>query len=352
MVEAKNSVGLPINEQAVTSFYELREKIWSASSEVLRKEYPQYFFNYAEIDNISGIRKKILNDWYQKNMCLINDRNEYFQAMNDLFDEIKEFLNEKKFLANFHIFGSYANGVPNGIGSDLDFFVVLPSLNDSVVLSDEINKWEAFKELIVFSRKLGPFENLTDIYSTGNGLARLYSFSYSGIEVEFHVIGLNDVYNLPKLLPGNIKRVFPIKPKNELRTSFKGKREFIPKPADSVPNYILSNNDCFIGFFPLHIATSNLVYKGLPSADYVSNSFLALVKGFLFYNEGYFKNEVGRVIGINPFFLTDDGFLYFVDKVLYYNQVSSYSQEKLKQLRQQYFNAVDQIKKRYNLSQF
>jgi hypothetical protein len=346
-----------ITEEMVTRFFNLRSEIWSSTPLELNSRYPEYFDGEESKyrpEYVGYVKKKILGDWYRKNICQINDREEYLRKMESLLEQIKIFLNEKGMFANFHLFGSYSNG-NSDIGSDLDFIAVLPWIKDNQDnIFIEFEKWKGLGSFIVFSKELGPFENLLPIYSKGNGLARLYGFSHSGIEVEFHIIGESDANNLHKLFPGYIERIFPVSPKEELRTSFKGKRELMPKPTDIVQNYILSetegDKDCFVGFFPLHVATSTLVYQGLPNADYVKNSFLALVKGFLFYNGGYRRNISGKIIGINRHFLTEEGFLNFVSSVFYYNNVSKYSEKKLIELRQMYFAALEDIGRRYNLS--
>jgi predicted nucleotidyltransferase len=346
-----------ITEEMVTRFFKLRSEIWSSTPLELNSRYPEYFDGEESKylpEYVGHVKKEILVDWYSKNICQINDREEYLREMESLLEQIKIFLNEKGMFANFHLFGSYSIGNSN-IGSDLDFLAVLPRIEDNQDnIFKEVEKWKGLGSFIVFSRELGSFENLYSIYSKGNGLARLYGFSRSGIEVEFHVIGISDVNNLHKLFPGYIERISPVSPKKELRTSFKGKRELIPKAADRVQNYILSkedrDEDCFVGFFPLHMAVSNLIYQGLPNADYIKNSFLALVKGFLFYNSGYIRNSLDEIIGINSRFLTEEGFLNFVSNVFYYNNVSKYSEKKLIELRQMYFATLEDIGRRYNLS--
>lgn len=357
MLPEINPKGPFITEEMVTRFFNLRSEIWSSTPLELNSRYPEYFDGEESKyrpEYVGYVKKKILGDWYRKNICQINDREEYLREMESLLEQIKIFLNEKGMFANFHLFGSYSNG-NSDIGSDLDFIAVLPWIKDNQDnIFIEFEKWKGLGSFIVFSKELGPFENLLPIYSKGNGLARLYGFSHSGIEVEFHVIGISDANNLHKLFPGYIKRIFPVSPKEELRTSFKGKRELMPKPKDIVPNYISSetegDKDCFIGFFPLQVATSTLVYQGLPNADYVKNSFLALVKGFLFYNGGYIRNILDKIIGINSHFLTEEGFLNFVSNVFYYNNVSKYSKEKFIELHQMYFAALEDIGRRYKLS--
>lgn len=344
-----------ITPDIVTAYYELRSKLWSQTDisrilEVAQAHLVSLPEEYASFRDISSLKKVVLSQWYRENI-FSGSREEYEQRMQSSFGEVIDFFSKNNFFLNLHLFGSYSCGKINGIGSDLDFMIVLPEIKNKFF--QELEGFRHINKILILSNTLCSLEDLVPIYQTGSGLARLYGFSRRGIEVEFHIIGIKDACGLTKIYPGIIRRVREVSPKPELRTSFTGKRSYLPKDSWDVVNYIPSNDgDFYIGFFPLHIATSDIVYKGIPDnnqqkePDYQREAFLGLVKGFLYHNGAYVRDENNEIIGIRAsFFNSFERFF----KIFYYPDFERYTPDKIEEFRKRYLEAISEIALRYNL---
>ena len=94
----------------------------------------------------------------------------------------------------------------------MDFYFGLPEFK----IQDELEReLEIFRNIdkagLVISQEIAPFSDMIPVFETGEKLIRLSGMSRSGVEIDIHGLGINNLLLINKLTPGFIRRVKTVK---------------------------------------------------------------------------------------------------------------------------------------------
>ncbi|HET9947070.1 MAG TPA: nucleotidyltransferase domain-containing protein [Patescibacteria group bacterium] len=331
----------------VTRFFNVRTALWTANSPTqLQAICTQFGIPAPEITQQTvvekGLRKDLFNRYAQEYFPQSESIEAHNAKLHTRLNSVVQHLAFGQSDAVLYTVGSFAKGKINGTQSDLDFVMVLPEMTDTDAQQREIDLITQLQDKgIIFSQELGPFEDLRQILSTGRGLARMYAMTEDGLEVEFHVLGIHDMQDMPRPQPGFIRRVREVPAKFEQGHSFTGRRDKIFKPSDRVYNYVQQNGETFVSFYPSLLVWGSPIYD--PSGDgkrMLDGLMQAYVKAFIYHNDGYQTINGERVIDFSkiPF----DRFL----ATLYYHQREDYAPANLSELERRYVATVGQVARR------
>lgn len=373
-----------VTPQSVTEFYNFRTSVQGCKDlDALVRLAKSYGVEvgFEQVEREKEPSRVMQKDVMQRHHSLhyphartLDEHRERLVAIEHALQEHLETSGSRSILFSF---GSYALGKVNSFLTDFDGLLVIPK----DTREGEIVR--GFEQAgLVFSDQLNHFEDIDEIARTGKGLARLYAMSTGGVEVEFHVIGMEDVSNMHKMHPKSVKRVRPVAAKREWRVSFTGKRDSRPKGPDEVLHYDEHDGQMYRGFFPEGMLVSNVVYDGTrapqdasvfappayypddadesraslppqrapegptgPSAEEMQdNIWLSNVKAFLFHNGFYQVLPDGRRAVLEDR-ATFDRFL----RTLFTNDRDRYTESKLEDLDQRFSRAVATIIRRYGM---
>lgn len=347
-------------EAKATSIYSARTRIWSCKTyEDLRAAIVELGIDvdddYLEIQPgdseflVNKAKKKLYQLVIAQEMgegSISPDVETHKEKLNRFAGKIRNFFQENGSNSTLLALGSYGRGKINSQFSDIDFLMVVPPD------PKEADIFKRFSEIGLFcSPELGPISNIETMIDQGHGLARLYGFTDEGIEIEFHVIAESDAKQMHRLHPGSIERVQPVAEKNELRPTVKGLRDYFPKPGDKVDNYRVMRNadgeieDVMTGFFTGSMMDALPIYdnpeKGeddFTSKELIENLYYALVKAYLYHNNGYEK-ENGKVVGINPRVATLENFF----SINYVSSFADIAPNRVREFNRLFKNALAQI---------
>lgn len=331
-----------ITPDVVTNFYNFRTALLGAQTPgKARSIAAQHGFPTDPAKEFDP--KKVLIDYYKSHFEPSKTVEEHAERLNTSLNGLIEHLTLEQSRAMLWVFGSFAKGKINGTHSDLDYILVVPKIEDPNARKQEIEKFRKLSDLgYIISEELGPVEDMDSIMQNGQGLARLYAFTREGLEVEFHILGIDDASQLGNLDSEAIKRVRPTAPKNETRVSFKGKRKELPKASDSVVNYSKDDEskDIFVGFFPSSMIYGELLYDPESNGEEIDQAaWLGVVEGFLYQNAGLTHNEYSGEYYIRRRAIDFDKFL----SILYYPNKEDYSKPKLEELRRKFWNTTGRL---------
>jgi hypothetical protein len=321
-----------VTPEVVTSFFELRTKLWTCTcQEDLDKVAYSLGLSY-------GLEKKrILQAFQERHFPYSANNGEHFKKMRNCAKNLKDFFLQTTEDTSVFVFGSYSIGTINGRHSDLDYLIGLGSSPQDLVAFEQLSQAG-----IIHSPKLSQIKELYNIIDTGTGLGRIYAVSNDGVEVEFHILGSEDMRQMHKLKPGFVERIIPVNSKNEARASFKGQVANLPKNETIVKHYFQDSENFYSGFFPDAMIMSSLVCdpkgKGQETLDQV---WFASVKAYL-YHTGFLRKNENRVEIKNRGINFDE----FLSTVMPPTKI--FTPERYQCLLNQFDKAVSQIITRYN----
>ncbi|HET9947091.1 MAG TPA: nucleotidyltransferase domain-containing protein [Patescibacteria group bacterium] len=336
-----------ITSDDVTRFYQVRTALWTAKTfDDIQTVARQYEIPLDGIDPTTPVgktvQKQLFTRYAHEYFPHSDSIESHWGRLNSALVSMVHHLTVEQSNATVWVFGSFAKGKINGTQSDLDYLVVLPKCETEEDIEREIGAIKGLQNSdaagYVFSEELGPFDDLKPILREGQGLTRLYAMTEDGIEVEFHVIGIDDAMRMHKTDPGYIQRIKPVVPKDELRVSMTGVRRSLPKADDRVHNFIMDDGEMFVGFFPDAIIRGHQMYDPLGVAHKVSEQmWKAYVSTFLYRNNA-FKSS-GDEFSID---LEEAPFSKFLG-TLYYGDPTDYHERNLSALERRYYNTVAKI---------
>jgi hypothetical protein len=373
-----------VTPQSVTEFYNFRTSVQGCKNlEALIRLAKSYGVEvgFEQVEQEKEPSRVMQKDVMQRHHSLhyphartLDEHRERLVAIEHALQEHLQTSGSRSILFSF---GSYALGKVNSFLTDFDGLLVIPKDTRE---GDIVRGFE--QAGLVFSDELNHFEDIDEIARTGKGLARLYAMSTGGVEVEFHVIGMEDVSNMHKMKPKSVRRIRPVPAKKEWRVSFTGRRDSRPKGPDEVLHYDEHDGQMYRGFFPEGMLVSNVVYDGTraqqdasvfappafypddtddgraalppqrsdegptgPSAEEMQdNIWFANVKAFLFHNGFYQTLPDGRRAVMEDR-ATFDRFV----TTLFTNDRDRYTRSKLEDLDQRFSRAVATIIQRYGM---
>ncbi len=331
----------PIKPEDITQLFNLRSRLAVSNiSEIgnICSEI-QIPSPMIESESLDKIRKDVFKTYFNKKFSKSESIEEHANNLDQKLNQLVEHLAMNGSESILFTFGSYANGKINGTHSDIDLISILPQKNNIKDIDREINIIKGLKDKgFIFSEELGPFDNLKPIIKNGKGLSRLYSMTTNAIEVEFHLFGLQDGFNIHKKNE-HIKRISPISPKSEIRTSFTGEKKPTPKPGDKVLNFFTDQNIHFKGFFPEALIGGKLIYDPNHVGEKIVNKLWDYyIVRFIYYNQSYCIKD-GSIL-IDQSQISFPKFL----NTFYYGNRNNYSPERLAEFERSYLNALGRLK--------
>jgi hypothetical protein len=271
-----------ISEELVTRMYQFRSELWSADP----RDYPTLLQREGLPKGLSR-RKEILIAWLQRHIPNQRSVEEHRQAIYQTVTKLRDEMQKLQIKSSFMLIGSAATDRIRHSYSDLDIVTVVPRDQEEIG-----GLRQFFDENFVVSRALSPREDIEKIVEKETGLARVYAFtSETGIESEFHLIGMQDALRLHCINPGEILRLKPTEPKIERLNGFAGGSIDTLKLPDRVFNYVQREGKYFRGFFPDAMLLGRIIHDPSGVMEKVlRNIWAANVRAFLYHNNLINKN--------------------------------------------------------------
>lgn len=345
-----------VTVQSVENFYKFKNRIKAAKDKdsliQICKEEGIVIDDQKHDINHTEFRKKILNSYLDIHFKKESSKSALEQREKQELNikKLTEYLRNKKSKSVLWVGGSFgATDKTKSNQSDLDLFFGLPRLGDDKSIDEESSIFKYLDDIdFVIIEKTESINGLVQVLKSGRGLARLSGMAKDGVELDFHCIGIDDLNDMDKLMPGWIERIRKTEDYLESRISFLGNHKVLPKLGDKLFNYLNSGNEMFKGFYPDNFsAGAKLFYDPKGDGEKISNNlWRAIVKAFIFHNNAYKKDASGKIRGISKDSAFFEGFL----KTLHYQFPNEYSESRLKYLQDKYNQTLEEIMERFNLT--
>jgi len=246
--------------------------------------------------------------------------------------------------------GSFGKGKISKATTDLDLYLGLPEVTDEFSRRREYEILLGLKNIgYVFCDLVAPTQNILPIFETGRGMAPIRAITNTGVQMDIHALGMKDLQSMHSIFPGYINRVSPLpEPGKQDSISFTGQKiSGVERSKTIVENYTKKEGQILKGLYPDNVATvTELLYDPNNQGSEVQhNVWFSLVKAFIFHNDGYIQDELGKTARINRSKISFRAFL----KTLWYQDAEDYGKEKLSLLEKKYNEIVEEVAARYSL---
>ncbi|MFA6588518.1 MAG: nucleotidyltransferase domain-containing protein [Patescibacteria group bacterium] len=340
-----------VNEEKVEKYFIFKKLLFNAEdNETILKRCES-----ADIDatderdslNTEGFKKDLLHRFWSLNFPESFLPEEQREKQDANIQKLVEYLRQQKAQSTLWVGGSYATGKAR-IESDLDLYFAVPKFSGEEQTESESNIFKKLDSIgFVISEKIAPFADSKPVMQSGKGLFRLSGVTKDGVGLDIHGLGIEDLRHMNKISSGFIKRVRQVEPYKNYRVSFGGNKKIIFNPGDKIFNYLRTDDEVFKGIYLDNFsALGQLVYDPMGEGEQIQDdTWLAIVKGFLFHSGAYQKNENGKTETIDQSKASFGNFL----KTLHYQSPEDYSTDRLETIEDRYQSTLNKIAESYNL---
>ena len=349
-----NKVG-GVTDQSVENFYKFKSRLKVVKDKdaliQICKEEGIVISDQGNDISLTVLRKKILNNYLAMHFLKESSKSvpEQREKQESNIKKLNEYLSNKNSKSILWVGGSFGTDKTKSNQSDLDLFFALPKLDDDKAIDEESSIFKHLNDIgFIIIDKDKSIEGLVQVLKSGRGLARLSGMTKDCVELDFHCIGIDDLNDMDKLMPGWIERIVKTEDYFESRISFIGNHKVLPKLGDRLFNYLNSDGEMFKGFYPDNFsAGAKLSYDPTGDGERISdNLWRAIVKAFLFHNHAYKKDASGKIQSIDKNSASFEGFL----KTLHYQSPNNYSESRLEYLKEKYNQVLEEIMERFHLT--